>query len=703
MSSNSGRRARLPVSPREMAKKGGKKSGGGDDTKGTKASKCPPGVDPEYFAMTTVRYPARRESEKPNPAIPPFLELTLSHSSSFPTPQDIPMLVNNAQKRPPNPPPVPMSRAQALCHLWTLSLQKPKERLDLANAGALAAAVHACKPDADQTDQAAGVGLLHSLLSDATICERAVEAKVIPSLLELLDSPSGTAQAYAVGAVRCLVERDATRAAVVSRLVKRGWNAIVALYQSDAPRWEAKIDGAKILAEVARSGDGSGDESAVAIRERLAATTKALDYALDLACLPAKDASDTARNDPDPLRTPAAAFLKSMSEEPACKSWFATRERVARLVGVAGEATAPLSVRAACAGVLANVIDARERIVPGDAVGIDGTGAEGDVRDADVDDAGAVGARDDAPGDDDANPSATEPDGFAGKPLPGGYGDAMADHSAATAVEMERMEMIIRAGGIAPLVKLLAGAGGYQGPDIVTGLEPEPSEADVDEDEGEKDDEEGEEGEEGDEGEDGGEGDEEGEDGGGEDGEDGEGGEDGDGGEDGEDGDENGEDDDGGGKKKKKGKKGKKGKKKGGKKGKKGGAKKKDATLAAAIAAGQLAAAGVLRRMTMREDWAATVARSEGARMLIPLLSIKDDQTRWHAQAALWNIAGEVENHAVLREHDAPAYLTRIVPYGGAENKLKLGAEDDVGDDAGEDAEGGDDAEEEDGGDENEN
>ena len=55
--------------------------------------------------------------------------------------------------------------------------------------------------------------------------------------------------------MRCLVERDATRAAAVSRLVKRGWNAIIALYQSDAPRWEAKIDGAKILAEVARSGD----------------------------------------------------------------------------------------------------------------------------------------------------------------------------------------------------------------------------------------------------------------------------------------------------------------------------------------------------------------------------------------------------------------------------------------------------------------
>ena len=177
--------------------------------------------------------------------------------------------------------------------------------MDLANAGALAAAVHACKPDADQTDQAAGVGLLHSLLSDATICERAVEAKVIPSLLQLLDSPSGTAQANAVGSVRCLVERDTTRAAAVSRLVKRGWNSIIALYQSDAPRWEAKIDGAKILAEVAASGDGSARERRRRARA-VGATTKALDYALDLACLPAKDALDTARN--DPLRTPRRRF-----------------------------------------------------------------------------------------------------------------------------------------------------------------------------------------------------------------------------------------------------------------------------------------------------------------------------------------------------------------------------------------------------------
>ena len=113
-----------------------------------------------------------------------------------------------------------------------------------------------------------------------------------------------------------------------------------------------------------------------------------------------------------------------------------------------------------------------------------------------------------------------------------------------------------------------------------------------------------------------------------------------------------------------------------------------------------MAAAGVLRRMTMREDWAATVARSEGARMLIPLLSIKDDQTRWHAQAALWNIAGEVENHAVLRRTRRARVphedrVSRRRPRINSNCCSRMRRRDD--------AREGDDAEEEDGGDENEN
>ena len=77
--------------------------------------------------------------------------------------------MNNAQKKPNNPPPVPMSRAQALCHLWTIALQKPKERADLCNAGALTVAVAACKPDAPQTDRAAGVGLVCALADDCLL------------------------------------------------------------------------------------------------------------------------------------------------------------------------------------------------------------------------------------------------------------------------------------------------------------------------------------------------------------------------------------------------------------------------------------------------------------------------------------------------------------------------------------------------------
>ena len=47
----------------------------------------------------------------------------------------------------------------------------------------------------------------------------------------------------------------------------------------------------------------------------------------------------------------------------------------------------------------------------------------------------------------------------------------------------------------------------------------------------------------------------------------------------------------------------------------------------------QLAASGVLRRMTVRSDWAAAIAQAEGARLLMPLMAAKNDQTRWHAQA----------------------------------------------------------------------
>jgi len=36
-------------------------------------------------------------------------------------------------------PPVPMTRAQALCHLWTHALQTPKRKQDIVDQGGLQA------------------------------------------------------------------------------------------------------------------------------------------------------------------------------------------------------------------------------------------------------------------------------------------------------------------------------------------------------------------------------------------------------------------------------------------------------------------------------------------------------------------------------------------------------------------------------------
>ena len=286
--------------------------------------------------------------------------------------------------------------------------------------------------------------------------------------------------------------------------------------------------------------------------------------------------------------------------------------------------------------------------------------------------------------------------------------------------EMRRMEMVIDEGGIHPLVMLCAGAAGLpegfvreEPPEDPVPEEAEPTpekpkkkkkkladDGDGLVEEEEEDDEEQGSGDDDDDGDgDGG----EGSGGEGEGGDDGEGGgdDDGEGGDDdGEGGDDAGEtedagateaeaeDDAGGGKKKKKGKK-KGGKKKGGKK---GGKKKKAApkkpTLTPAMIEARSFAAGVLRRMTTRGDWAARIASSHGAlTLLLPLLETKDSQTRWHAQAALWNISGDTANVEALAQHDAPSYLTKIgLKKLGKENQRPGGGE---GSEDGEGSEGG--------------
>ena len=98
------------------------------------------------------------------------------------------------------------------------------------------------------------------------------------------------------------------------------------------------------------------------------------------------------------------------------------------------------------------------------------------------------------------------------------------------------------------------------------------------------------------------------------------------------------------------------------KKGKKKGGKKKAATKPpAGMGAGQLAAAGLLRAFTREPEWAALVAGSDGARMLVQLSKVKEDQTRWHAQAALYAIAADIDrNGRYLENAKCPEYITRV-------------------------------------------
>ena len=221
--------------------------------------------------------------------------------------------------------------------------------------------------------------------------------------------------------------------------------------------------------------------------------------------------------------------------------------------------------------------------------------------------------------------------------------------------ELRRLGLLVDAGAMTPLVRMCAGAKGYLPPKEPVPPSPVKGESShAEEDKGEVAQEEASAGEgggaaEGDADDDAnaeGEGDD---DGGGGDGEGADGDEKADADPDaGGDGDGDGGEEEGGGKKKKKGKK-------------KGGKKKAATKPPAGMGAGQLAAAGLLRAFTREPEWAALVARSDGARMLVQLSKVKEDQTRWHAQAALYAIAADIDRNGRYLDHaKCPEYITRV-------------------------------------------
>lgn len=150
-----------------------------------------------------------------------------------------------------------MSRSQALCHLWTHSLQTPKRKQEIVDQGALQAAVSSCNPSQSMTDRAPGIGLIHSIAMDPELCETVVSARAIAVALDLCSSSSLTAQAAAVGTLSKLAEHPETRKRVVRDIVAFGWTAILDLIRSVASRLEAKADAAKVLAVCAQHGEGN--------------------------------------------------------------------------------------------------------------------------------------------------------------------------------------------------------------------------------------------------------------------------------------------------------------------------------------------------------------------------------------------------------------------------------------------------------------
>ena len=563
--------------------------------------------------------------------------------------------------------PVLMDRTQALTQLWTHAVARNGARKDeVVTAGALDAAATVCSPKfaADPPAQGAAAGLLAVLAKDPELCPRMIELKVDTFALDLCHCDSTAANDAAVSLLARLAENPNTRPAVVKTTTQRiaGWECVVRILRTPGCTVDARTDAVRFLNLACEHGrdepppEGGYPEgaepqsSAPEVRRHVAYwCPTAIAHLLDLAC----DDTVVGGTGPDdpPVQTPefvtlrslAATTIASLSREEAIKDWITRdKHRVRVFVDALKSTVATLKVRAQLATALYNACDVTASVLEKLRLSDDGAGNDGGA-------GGGGGA------------AVSSSDSAAAAMFPGGFGSAMVQ-SPPHDEELRRLGLLVDAGAMTPLVRMCAGAKGYLPPKEPVPPSPVKGESShAEEDKGEVAQEEASAGEgggaaegdadddanaEGEGGDDGG-----GDDGGGGDGEGADGDEkadaDADGEGDGEGG--GGGEEEGGGKKKKK-----KGKKKGG--------KKKAATKPpAGMGAGQLAAAGLLRAFTREPEWAALVARSDGARMLVQLSKVKEDQTRWHAQAALYAIAADIDRNGRYLDHaKCPEYITRV-------------------------------------------
>mmetsp|Transcript_23790 Transcript_23790/g.77355 ORF Transcript_23790/g.77355 Transcript_23790/m.77355 type:complete len:494 (-) Transcript_23790:20-1501(-) len=101
---------------------------------------------------------------------------------------------------------------------------------------------------------------------------------------------------------------------------------------------------------------------------------------------------------------------------------------------------------------------------------------------------------------------------------------------------------------------------------------------------------------------------------------------------------------------------------------------KKEPPLAPDMQEAQRNAAGCLRRLSSAPAWAHDIATKGGCRLMVPLLTSKTDQTRWHAQAAMWNASRDVQNQGHLQAAGAPKHLqSAAVPRAQSRAQTSLG------------------------------
>lgn len=402
----------------------------------------------------------------------------------------------------------PVSRFQALSHLWSSAVGAPSTRDSLINAGALLAALSSIKSDVQQTDRSAGFGLLRCLtiglegsnqVPNILALEQAAENKVSTfALEELIFGNSPTAKQDALALLLGLVMHPKTRQNTVAKCVttKGAWEGIAAMTTT----WPNPVvrDASSFLTICCQYGDAAEDGDELSARAcglkvavELSAFSKNLDFLLDAAVGQGEDGKATPPNSEEvstsaggsesaskvlssqiaqdllqkerekteleDVRLAACECLSYCAKAPSTGVWLLHGHRapnVTRLVTFMRDATmSSVATRAACASVLFNCID-----VLGVLKGTEFETAAGLTGDPE----GCTGGLGSNDSEDGGTSEVQLKRKVHPRPLPGGFGEAAREAAAeasTTEILQCRLGTIVSAGAVGPLASVLTKAG----------------------------------------------------------------------------------------------------------------------------------------------------------------------------------------------------------------------------------------------------